>query len=244
MAKHKSGRALFEILAEERREEAARRGSQATPEPIVRRYGAGREAEAGSRRPTERPVQRTTPNRSGQRRINLTYYHLAIALVLVACAGIILFVLGTRFGGPSLPQTESRPTMEEVLESPTEPGLVPPTPAPGPAPGPAPSPAPSPAPAPTPVPAGQVRLRIARLKVERSGYTDQLRTLLLENDVETDMVARRGYFILYGRDRFPARDDPKAKEFLKKIENLLKEFEQKTGWPAATNPYFVLTREE
>jgi len=128
MAKHKSGRALFEILAKERREEAARRSPQATPEPIVRRYGAGRETEAGSRRPTERPVQRTAPKRGGERRISLTYYHLAIAMVLVACAGMILFVLGTRFGRPRLPQTEARPTMEEVLKAPSAPGLVMPRP--------------------------------------------------------------------------------------------------------------------
>jgi len=259
MAKHKSGRALFEILAKARREEAARGGPQATPEPIVRRYGAGREAEAGSRRPTERPVQRTAPKRGGQKRISLTYYHLVIALVLVACAGMILFVLGTRFGRPRLPQTEAHPTMEEVHEAPPAPGLV--TPRPGATEegteeeaetgaavgaGAAPLPAEQ---------AGRYRLRIARLSVSQSEYTDSLRALLSRNGVETDLEARAGSFILYSRVRFAAPDqDPagrfakegveKAKAFAEKVNGLLKEFEQKTGWPAATNPYFVVTTEE
>ncbi len=268
MAKHKSGRALFEILAKERREEAARRSPQATPEPIVRRYGAGRETEAGSRRPTERPVQRTAPKRGGERRISLTYYHLAIAMVLVACAGMILFVLGTRFGRPRLPQTEARPTMEEVLKAPSAPGLV--MPRPGATEEGAEEEAETGAPeeqqdtsaavgagtAPPPAEqAGRYRLRIARLSVSQSEYTDRLRALLSRNGVETDLEARAGSFILYSRVRFAAPDqDPagrfakedveKAKAFAKKVNGLLKEFEQKTGWPAATNPYFVVTTEE
>jgi hypothetical protein len=84
-----------------------------------------------------------------------------------------------------------------------------------------------------------VRLRIARLEVSRSEYTDQLRTLLASRGVETDLATRGGYFILYSRERFVKMDDEKATAFEKKVVEALKEFEQKTGWPAATNPYFV-----
>jgi len=86
---------------------------------------------------------------------------------------------------------------------------------------------------------GKFRLRIARLEVSRSEYTDQLRTLLASRGVETDLATRGGYFILYSRERFVKMDDEKATAFEKKVVEALKEFEQKTGWPAATNPYFV-----
>jgi len=86
---------------------------------------------------------------------------------------------------------------------------------------------------------GKFRVRIARLEVSRSEYTDQLRTLLASRGVETDLATRGGYFILYSRERFVKMDDEKATAFQKKVVAALKEFEQKTGWPAATNPYFV-----
>jgi hypothetical protein len=86
---------------------------------------------------------------------------------------------------------------------------------------------------------GKFRVRIARLEVSRSEYTDQLRTLLASRGVETDLATRGGYFILYSRERFVKMDDEKATAFEKKVVAALKEFEQKTGWPAATNPYFV-----
>ena len=73
----------------------------------------------------------------------------------------------------------------------------------------------------------------------RSEYTDQLRTLLASRGVETDLATRGGYFVLYSRERFAKIDDEKATAFEKKVVEALKEFEQKTGWPAATNPYFV-----
>jgi hypothetical protein len=94
-------------------------------------------------------------------------------------------------------------------------------------------------PAPAAAAEGKFRLRIARLEVSRSEYTDQLRTLLASRGVETDLATRGGYFVLYSRERFVKMDDEKATAFEKKVVEALKEFEQKTGWPAATNPYFV-----
>ncbi len=96
-----------------------------------------------------------------------------------------------------------------------------------------------PAPAPAPAAEGKYRLRIARLEVSRSEYTDQLRTLLAERGVETELEARSGYFVLYSQARFASLDADDAKAFLGKVEAVQKEFERKTGWPATTNPYFV-----
>jgi len=252
MAKGKSQRALFEILTKERAQ--ARQPAEAKGGPIVRRYGGeeggGRHAlPSGSRLNVE-------DERAAPIRVSLTVYWIVVAAVAVACLCALFYLWGTRSRRePVPPNVEPRPTMEEVGRGPVEGGLVasaPPAPAPG-LEGTARAPqagrltgegeraAPSEgggeqAPA---AAEGKFRLRIARLEVSRSEYTDQLRTLLASRGVETDLATRGGYFVLYSRERFVKMDDEKATAFEKKVVEALKEFEQKTGWPAATNPYFV-----
>jgi len=248
MAKGKSQRALFEILAKERAQ--ARQQTEAKPGPIVRRYGG---EEGGGRQPPvpARPAGAVGgPSSAAPIRVSLTVYWIVVAAAAVACLCALFYLWGTRSRRePVPPNVEPRPTMEEVGKGPTEAGLVAPAPL-----APAPSPsevggehgaAPAPAPGPSEVGGehgaaeGKFRLRIARLEVSRSEYTDQLRTLLASRGVETDLATRGGYFILYSRERFVKMDDEKATAFEKKVVEALKEFEQKTGWPAATNPYFV-----
>jgi len=264
MAKGKSQRALFEILAKERAQ--SRPKSEGKGGPIVRRYVG---EELGDR-PAPAPVQAAGAvggaTSSGPTRVSLTVYWIVVAAAGVVCLCVLFYLWGTRSRRePVPPNVEPRPTMEEVGRGPVEGGLVSPAP-PAPAPGlegtaraPAPTgsnveqgqagrltgegerAAPSEgggeqAPAAT---EGKFRLRIARLEVTRSEYTDQLRTLLAGRGVETDLAARGGFFVLYSRERFVKMDDEKAKAFEKQVVDALKEFEQKTGWPAATNPYFV-----
>lgn len=258
MAKGKSQRALFEILAKERAQ--ARQQTEAKPGPIVRRYGG---EEGGGRQPPvpARPAMPVGGPPAAPVRVSLTAYWVVVAAVAVACLCALFYLWGTRSRRePVPPIVEPRPTMEEVGRGPVNEGLVgrreEATGAGvgegtgaragertgarageeagvgegagagvGEAAGPAEQ--------------GKFRVRIARLEVSRSEYTDQLRTLLASRGVETDLATRGGYFILYGRERFVKMDDEKATAFEKKVVEALKEFEQKTGWPAATNPYFV-----
>jgi hypothetical protein len=237
MAKGKSQRALFEILAKERAQ--ARQQTEAKPGPIVRRYGG---EEGGGRQPPgpARPAGPVGgPSSAAPIRVSLTVYWIVVAAVAVACLCALFYLWGTRSRRePVPPNVEPRPTMEEVGRGPTEAGLVAPSKqqAPTKVGG---EPGAAPAPAAGPAEQGKFRLRIARLEVSRSEYTDQLRTLLASRGVETDLATRGGYFILYSRERFVKMDDEKATAFEKKVVEALKEFEQKTGWPAATNPYFV-----
>jgi len=233
MAKHKPQRALFEILAKERAQE--RRPTEGGPGPVVRRMGS---AEAG---PASVPADSSRLRRdssAGFERRGAKYVWVALVAAGVLGLFVLFIIVGMWLSGPPLPSVPERPTMEEVGEGPTEADLVSPAP-PAPAPAPAPSPAPSPAPAPAPAAEGKVRLRIARLEVSRSEYTDQLRTLLAERGMETDLEARSGYFVLYSQARFASPEADDAKAFLGKVEAVQKEFERKTGWPATTNPYFV-----
>jgi len=248
MAKGKSQRALFEILTKERSQ--ARQQAEAKPGPIVRRYGG---EEGGGRQPPApaRPAMPVGGPPAAPVRVSLTAYWVVVAAVAVACLCALFYLWGTRSRRePVPPNVEPRPTMEEVGRGPVNEGLVgrreEATGAGvgegagarageetgvgegagvGEAAGPAEQ--------------GKFRLRIARLEVSRSEYTDQLRTLLASRGVETDLATRGGYFILYSRERFVKTDDEKATAFEKKVVEALKEFEQKTGWPAATNPYFV-----
>ena len=259
MAKGKSQRALFEILAKERAQ--ARQQAEAKPGPIVRRYGG---EEGGGHQPPvpARPAGPVGgPSSAAPIRVNLTVYWIVVAAVAVACLCVLFYLWGTRSRSePVPPDVEPRPTMEEVGRGPVDEGLV--------------GRREEAAGAGEGIGAragegvgaragegagaragegagvgvgeaaglaeqGKFRLRIARLEVSRSEYTDQLRTLLASRGVETDLATRGGYFILYGRERFVKMDDEKATAFEKKVVEALKEFEQKTGWPAATNPYFV-----
>jgi len=259
MAKGKSQRALFEILAKERAQ--AQQQAEAKPGPIVRRYGS---EEGGGRQPPvpARPAGAVGgPSAAAPIRVSLTVYWIVVAVVAVACLCVLFYLWGARSRRePVPPNVEPRPTMEEVGRGPVNGGLVgrreeatrvgvgegaaaeagegaaaeagegaAAEAGEGAGVGEAAGPAEQ----------GKFRLRIARLEVARSEYTDQLRTLLASRGVETDLATRGGYFVLYSRERFAKLDDEKATAFEKKVVEALKEFEQKTGWPAATNPYFV-----
>ena len=249
MAKGKSQRALFEILAKERAQ--ARQQAEAKPGPIVRRYGG---EEGGGHQPPvpARPAGPVGgPSSAAPIRVNLTVYWIVVAAVAVACLCVLFYLWGTRSRSePVPPDVEPRPTMEEVGRGPVDEGLV--------------GRREEAAGAGEGIGAragegvgaragegagvgeaaglaeqGKFRLRIARLEVSRSEYTDRLRALLVGLGVETDLATRGGYFVLYSRERFAKMDDEKATAFEKKVVEALKEFEQKTGGPAATNPYFV-----
>jgi len=235
MAKGKSQRALFEILAKERAQ--ARQQAEVKPGPIVRRYGG---EEGGGRQPPvpARPAGAVGgPSGPAPIRVSLTVYWIVVAAAAVACLCVLFYLWGTRSRRePVPPNVEPRPTMEELSQGPVNEGLV------GrreEATGAGVGEATGVGEAAGPAEQGKFRLRIARLEVSRSEYTDQLRTLLASRGVETDLATRGGYFVLYSRERFAKMDDETATAFEKKVVEALKEFEQKTGWPAATNPYFV-----
>lgn len=251
MAKGKSQRALFEILAKERAQ--ARQQAEAKPGPIVRRYGG---EEGGGRQPPvpARPAGPVGgPSAAAPIRVSLTVYWIVVAAVTVACLCVLFYLWGTRSRKePVPPNVEPRPTMEDVGRGPVNEGLVgrreEATGAgvgegagaeAGEGAGAEAGEGAGVGEAAGPAEQGNFRLRIARLEVSRSEYTDQLRTLLASRGVETDLVARGGYFILYSRERLAKIDDETATAFEKKVVEALKEFEQKTGWPATTNPYFV-----
>jgi len=250
MAKGKSQRALFEILTKERSQ--ARQQAEAKPGPIVRRYGG---EEGGGRQPPApaRPAMPVGGPPAAPVRVSLTAYWVVVAAVAVACLCALFYLWGTRSRRePVPPNVEPRPTMEEVGRGPVNEGLVgrreeatvagvgEATGArAGEGAGVGEGAGAGVGEAAGPAEQGKFRVRIARLEVSRSEYTDQLRTLLASRGVETDLATRGGYFILYSRERFVKMDDEKATAFQKKVVAALKEFEQKTGWPAATNPYFV-----
>ncbi|MCX5647885.1 MAG: hypothetical protein NTX40_02135 [Planctomycetota bacterium] len=250
MAKGKSQRALFEILTKERAQ--VRQQAEAKPGPIVRRYGG---EEGGGRQPPApaRPAMPVGGPPAAPVRVSLTAYWVVVAAVAVACLCALFYLWGTRSRRePVPPNVEPRPTMEEVGRGPVNEGFVgrreEATVAgvgegtgarAGAGTGVGEGAGAGVGEAAGPAEQGKFRLRIARLEVSRSEYTDQLRTLLASRGVETDLATRGGYFILYSRERFVKMDDEKATAFEKKVVEALKEFEQKTGWPAATNPYFV-----
>lgn len=251
MAKGKSQRALFEILAKERAQ--AQQQAEAKPGPIVRRYGG----EEGGGRPPPVPARPAMPvggpSAAAPIRVSLTVYWIVVAAAAVACLCVLFYLWGTRSRRePVSPNVEPRPTMEEVGRGLVNEGLVgrreetsgagvgeATGAVVGEATGARAGEGAGAGEAVGPAEQGKFRLRIARLEVSRSEYTDQLRTLLASRGVETDLVARGGYFILYSRERLAKIDDEKATAFEKKVVEALKEFEQKTGWPATTNPYFV-----
>ncbi|MGB6917521.1 MAG: hypothetical protein WBF96_03190, partial [Phycisphaerae bacterium] len=185
------------------------------------------------------------PSAAAPIRVSLTVYWIVVAAVTVACLCVLFYLWGTRSRRqPVPPNVEPRPTMEDVGRGPVNEGLVgrreeATGAGVGEGAGAEAGEGAGVGEAAGPAEQGKFRLRIARLEVSRSEYTDQLRTLLASRGVETDLVARGGYFILYSRERLAKIDDETATAFEKKVVEALKEFEQKTGWPATTNPYFV-----
>jgi len=178
MAKHKSQRALFDLLAKERggeraKGEAAVRPAPVSPGgsfagPVVRTAGA---PQAEVPVPVARPPA-AAPRTGGiaDLRLSVNVYHLAVAVVAVLCLCVFFYCLGRSQAGPALPSPPKEPTFSDVRQSAVAPDLVrpdgrrsasggagasPPGPSPGAASGgPAPSPPRPAGPAPPPRPAG------------------------------------------------------------------------------------------
>ncbi len=261
MAKNKQQRALFEVLARERRQQAEAEGQ---PKPLVRRGDAGPEKDKPTRgsaaagapgdRLTGVPLQ--TPFTHG--RVGLSYFAIGLAVLAVVWLCILSYLVG-RWTSPrqpgaapeALPNVEERPTWDDVRGEGVTPDLTgdgnPATagedqagdgwPAGG---GEAET---EPAgEAPTDDTAPGWRVRIASLEVARSEYIDKLREVLAARGVETEMVPRGGYYILYSQRRVPGTDSPEAKALLRDILAAQQAFEEATGWSARTDPYVVPVR--
>jgi len=168
---------------------------------------------------------------------------------------------------PTFPEVQAGGvTPNLVAPGPTRPAPVAPSPGPrpvGPAPGPrsvapdkavTPLPMPRPAgpekvvgpePAPVPAPAApsgpRFRVRIAQLPVSQPNIIDRMREFLSQKGVETELETHSGYYILYGRDRFP--DKKKSDEVAGQINKHLTAFEKQTRIPTSNDAYSVQTKE-
>jgi hypothetical protein len=193
--------------------------------------------------------------------LKLSYYHLAIALIAVACLCLIYYVAGQYFApGPPLPAVPKGPTFDDVRTKAPAPGLVTPgpvrpaapevaterRPAPGPPAGPGPRPGPSPkggvaekAPAAS---GPQYRVRIARLPVTQPAVIDKLRDFLSQKNIETELEARSGYYVLYGAERLA--DKRKSDELAAQINKHLEAFEKQTRIPTSADAYSIQVTKE
>jgi len=270
MAKRKQERALFELLSQQRGRQKARPDAESreagaggaetpsAPSPPGRAFGAG--ASGPARRPARTVVTREAVVSVGG--IQLSVYHLVIIGVVILCLCYLFFLLGSQFGGPDdgLPDVPAEPTAEQIQNQPPEKGLVGPGPAPrplgrrvepepeppprpAPEPEPPPRPAPEPEPEPQPQPTGpEYRVRIARLDVSRPDAIDALRAYLARSGIQTDLVTRGGYHVLYSRQRFA--DKAKADTLAKQVNKSLAAFEAETGRPTSKDAYTVQAKRE
>ncbi len=270
MAKHKAQRALFELLAKERGQAKAKldagrampptagRKAVTSPEPAVE---APRREEPVpiTRRPKPAIVMRKAAIIVGG--VRLTWPYLAVAGVVLLCLCYLFYALGVRYGdgGDGLPATEKHPTMNEIQATGPAPGLVgpgakppklgakvPPKPAPvKPKPGdegtqPPTAPIGSQIP---PAPAGpQYRVRIARLDVSKPDAVDDLRAFLAKSGVQTDLVTRSGYHILYSGQHFA--DKTTSDALALQINKSLEAFEKETKRPTSKDAYTVQMKKE
>ena len=278
MAKHKSQRALFELLSQERNRQKAspnatppKGGAEtaAAPSPSVR----GGAAKPDDRREPPTAPLRTAPTVVTRKVVlsvgglHLQTYHLVIVGIVVVCLLYLFYLLGARFGGPGdgLPDVPARPTMDDIQGRQPEQNLVGPGPReadlgrrvePEPQ-GVEPTPAegttetgretgptePEPQPEPEPTPTGpQFRVRIARLDVSQPGAVDELRAFLARSGIETDLVTRGGYHVLYSRTRFA--DKTKADQLVTQVNKTLGSFERETGRPTSKDAYTVQIKGE
>ena len=98
-------------------------------------------------------------------------------------------------------------------------------------------------PEPPPAPAGpQYRVRIQRLDVSQPDAIDALRAFLARSGIETDLVTRSGYHIVYSRKRFT--DKQKADAFADQINKILAAFETETGRRTSKDAYTVQVQGE
>lgn len=261
MAKRKAQRALFELLAKERNQAKAKPDAgratrpvggdktQAPPQPAVE---APRREEPVpiTRRPKPTIVTRKAAIIVGG--VRLTWPYLAVAGVVLLCLCYLFYALGARSDGDGLPVTEKHPTMNEIQATGPAPGLVepgakppklgakvPPKPAP-----PKPQPGDEGTQPPTPpAPAGpQYRVRIARLNVSKPDAVDDLRAFLAKSGIQTDLVTRSGFHILYSRRHFT---DKTASDVLAlQINKSLGAFEKETRRPTSKDAYTVQMKKE
>ena len=238
----KQQRALFELLVTGREEDQARQMLETTRPPTQPAVGQ-EAAPPGETGPERVPAWggRLEP-RGG---LSPAYYYWALGLIAAGCLCAVVYFLVMRFrGGPAIPPDEGGPTFGDVRRGPVDEGLVRPSPPP-----------PPPSEEGTgdeaaqgtggegeKAPEGRYRVRIARLDVARSEYTDRLRAFLADQGVETALEGRGGYYFLYSRARFASDTGPEIAAFLAGVNSALEQFEQVTGWPATTNPYVVPTR--
>jgi len=266
MAKHKRERALFELLSQEKGRQKARPDTQARdqsaetpaaptrPEPVERRQPAG-----PPRRPAPTVVTRKAIIAVGG--VRLRPHHLVLIGLAVACLCYVFYLLGARFGGPGdgLPDVPAAPTMEAIQgrqpardlvgPGPEEPALgrrVAPSPG-GPRPGqqgpeerrPRRTREPEPEPKPT---GPQYRVRIARLDVSQPDAIDDLRAYLARSGIETDLVTRSGYHVLYSRRRFDEKTE--SDRLADQVNKSLAAFETETGRPTSKDAYTVQVERE
>ena len=268
MAKHKAQRALFELLAKERGQAKAKpdAGRAARPAAGGKTHAPPQPAVEAPRREEPVPItRRPTPTIVTRKAaiivggVRLTWPYLAVAGVVLLCLCYLFYALGTRSGGDGLPVTEKHPTMNEIQAIGPAPGLVapgakppklgakvPPKPAP---PKPKPGadgtqpPTPSIGVQPPPAPAGpQYRVRIARLDVSKPDAVDDLRAFLATSGIQTDLVTRSGFHILYSRRHFT---DKTASDVLAlQINKSLEAFEKETRRPTSKDAYTVQMKKE
>lgn len=245
MAKHKSKRALYELLAKQRGLEKAKAdvaaGAHTPPE---------RAAEVPPR--TEPvPIRRTTAPAIVMQRtaiviggVRLTWPYLVIAGVVLVCLCYLCYALGARSRGDGLPATEKHPTMEEIQTGKPIPGLVGPGAKPPALGKKAPGGVKEPITAKTPpAPTGpQYRVRIARLDVSQPDAIDDLRAFLARDGVQTELVTRSGYHVLYSRQQFT--DKTKADGLALQINKSLEAFEKETRRPTSKDAYTVQIKKE
>jgi len=270
MAKHKRERALFELLSQEKGRQKARpdtrprEGAAESPAAPTRIEQPGREQHAAREQPAAEPRRpaRTIVTRKAVIAIGgvrLQTYHLLIVAVGIACLCYVFYLLGARFGGPGdgLPDVPAHPTMEAIQgrqpardlvgPGPEEPALgrrVAPSPG-GPRPGQQ-GPEerrPRRTPEPEPKPTGpQYRVRIARLDVSQPDAIDDLRAYLARSGIETDLVTRSGYHVLYSRRRFDEKTE--SDRLADQVNKSLAAFETETGRPTSKDAYTVQVERE
>jgi hypothetical protein len=131
MAKHKSQRALYEILVKQRRE-GGPLDQAAKPAPIVRRPPVAETPAATPPVPIIRREAPPTIMRPATPQAPaviagapLTYFHLALAAIAVVGLCVLFYFLGGLFKGESgLPVTQKEPTMAKTREGQVTPGLI------------------------------------------------------------------------------------------------------------------------
>ncbi len=261
MAKRKAQRALFELLAKERGQAKAKLDAgratrpvgggkmQAPPQPAAE-VPRREEPMPITRRPKPTIVTRKAAIIVGG--VRLTWPYLAVAGVVLLCLCYLFYALGARSRGDGLPVTEKHPTMNEIQATGpalglVEPGAkppklgakVPPKPAP-----PKPKPGAEGTQPPTPpAPAGpQYRVRIARLNVSKPDAVDDLRAFLAKSGIQTDLVTRSGFHILYSRRHFT--DKTASDTLALQINKSLGAFEKETRRPTSKDAYTVQMKKE